>query len=54
MIGHRVRAAARTAAVALSFLFIFANVVLAQDRQAQGSFTQGSFTQGSFAQGNFD
>jgi ribonuclease T2 len=45
MIGHRVQEAARTAAVALSFLFIFAIVVLAQDRQAQGSLAQGSLAQ---------
>jgi ribonuclease T2 len=40
MLRHRVSRAAHTAAVALSFLFIFAIVALAQDRQTQGSFAQ--------------
>jgi ribonuclease T2 len=38
MFRHRVHQAAQTAAVTLSFLFIFAIVVLAQERQTQGSF----------------
>jgi ribonuclease T2 len=40
MFRHRIRRAAQTAAVTLSFLFIFAIVVLAQERQTQGSFAQ--------------
>ena len=40
MFRHRVHQAAQTAAVTLSFLFIFAIVVLAQERQTQGSFAQ--------------
>ena len=40
LLRHRVSRAAQAAAVALSFLFIFAIVALAQDRQTQGSFAQ--------------
>jgi ribonuclease T2 len=40
MIGHRIREAAHTAAIATSFIFLFAIVALAQDRQTQGSFAQ--------------
>src|SRR5674536_390278 len=40
LVRHRVSRAAQAAAVALSFLFIFAIVALAQDRQTQGSFAQ--------------
>src|SRR6202142_1721579 len=40
LVRHRVTRAAQAAAVALSFLFIFAIVALAQDRQTQGSFAQ--------------
>ena len=37
---HRVSRVAQAAAVTLSFLFLFAIVALAQDRQTQGSFAQ--------------
>src|SRR5450759_3931273 len=40
LLRHRVSRAAQAAAVTLSFLFIFAIVALAQDRQTQGSFAQ--------------
>src|SRR5471032_2182526 len=40
LLRHRVSRAAQAAAVALSFLFLFAIVALAQDRQTQGSFAQ--------------
>ena len=40
LVRHRVSRAAQAAAIALSFLFIFAIVALAQDRQTQGSFAQ--------------
>src|SRR5476649_398720 len=40
LLRHRVSWAAQTAAVTLSFLFLFAIVALAQDRQTQGSFAQ--------------
>ena len=40
LVRYRVSRAAQAVAIALSFLFIFAIVALAQDRQTQGSFVQ--------------
>ena len=40
LLRHRISRAAQAAAVTLSFLFLFAIVALAQDRQSQGSFAQ--------------
>jgi ribonuclease T2 len=43
MILYRVEQVARTAAIACSFLFLFAIVALAQDRRGQGQNTPGQF-----------
>jgi ribonuclease T2 len=40
LVRHRISRAAQAAAIAVSFLFIFAIVALAQDRQTQGSIAQ--------------
>jgi ribonuclease T2 len=56
MFGHRVQSAARTAAIALSFLFLFAVVAFAQGQPGQDQPAQGQPAQGQRqnAPGQFD